>query len=517
MPLNDSSLAVAVATSVKNVQFQSGAATLPRKILIIASYDPLKTLVVDDVPVQVLSPEDAGDKFGFGFMAHRLAVQAFAGSSGVPTFIIPQSEPTGAKAAGDVTFTASGLKAGTVNMYIAGIPVPFTVVDDDDSDAVATKAAAAITAKKELPVTAAATLAAVDITAKTEGTFGNEITIRFNIKPGEEDPIGLTTIVITDMTSGTGTPDITTALDGLGTGDDANEANFTDVVHGYLQDSTILDAISTYVGAGDTFLGLYSKTVGRPFRVLTGDIATGSAALTALLAIGNGRKTDRANGIIAVPGSANHPSEIAAQTMGHAARINNNIAAQSYNGILLIDIDPGETADRWTSDYDNRDSAVKAGISTSKVESGAVKLQNLVTFYHPDSVPVSSNGYRSMRNISILQNIIAAIKTNFAQAKWQGISIVADTSAVTNVTDRIKARDIVAVRNDLVALARAFESRAWLYEAAFTIAKLNETGAISVRDGNTGFNSTLSVILSGEGGILDTVVEFDTSIAVLIS
>lgn len=518
MALNVTSQAAAVAAAVENVTLTADPQNVPRRILLIGTYDPLKTAVVDEVPILITSPEDAGDKFGYGFMLHRLAVQAFAGSRGVETYCLPQAEPTGAQSAGDITFTASGLLAGTVKMYIAGLAVSFTVDAADTSDDVTTKAIAAINAIKELPVTALVNVTPniADITAKTEGTFGDDISIKFNLSAGEALPTGLTTVV-TDMTGGTGTPTIADALNGLGTGDNANELFFTDVVHGYLQDSTTLDSISAYVGAGNEFTGLYSKTVARPFRVLTGDIAPGSAALTALLVVGNGRKTDRANGIIAVPDSASHPSEIAAQAMGHMARINIDRAAESYAGIALIGIDPGVTANRWTSAYDSRDSAVKAGISPTLVANGVVEIQNVVTFYHPDSVPVASNGYRSMRNISIIQNMLNSVKVAFQAEKYQGISIVDDTSKVTNTTDRVKARDIAAVIDELTSLANAFESKAWIYQAAFTIEQLAVAGAVSIRSGNTGFDSTLTVILSGEGSILDTVVKFDTSIAILLA
>jgi hypothetical protein len=319
------------------------------------------------------------------------------------------------------------------------------------------------------------------------------------------------------MSAGAGVPTMADALDGLGTGDSANEDFYTDVVHGYGTDTTTLDAISAYVGAGNDFLGLYSKTVSRPFRVLIGDTAAGSSGLSALIAISDVRKTDRASGILSVPGSASHPAEIAAQALGHMARINQDRAAQHYLGTQLVGIHPGAKSDRWTSDYDNRDTAVKSGISPTRVQSGAVFLQNVVTFYRPDNVPVSSNGYRSMRNISIIQNMLQNIRVNFEQEKWQGISIVADTTRVTNTTDRQKARDIDAVKDDLIALARSFESHAWIYTADFTISKLKEAGAVTVRAGGLGFDNVLSVIFSGEGGILDTVVEFDTSLAVLLN
>lgn len=518
MSLNATSLAAGVGASVKNVQFQSSAQNVPRKILIIATYDPAKTGVVAETPVLVLSADDAGDQFGFGFMAHRLALQAFEGSNGVETWIQPQAEAGGAvAAAGEIDFAGStGVIAGTIYLYIAGLSVPVTISTGATVEDIADAVVAAITADKRLPVTAAkvAVTFEVTITAKSKGPWGNDISIAFNLGYGEALPTGVTAAV-TDMASGAGIPTIADALDALGTGDNANENFFTDVVHGYGQDTTTLDTISTYVGEGNVFSGLYSKTVARPFRVLTGDVVADSAGLTALIALADLRKNDRANGVVAVPGSQSHPSEIAALTIGNMARINNDRAAQSYNGVLLSGIWPGDKADRWTSDYDNRDTAVKNGVSPTRVQSGDVYLQNVITFYRPDSVPVDSNGYRSMRNISILQNILFNIGLNFSQEKWQGISIVADVAKVGNTTDRQKARDIDSVKDDLVALANSFEDKAWIYEAAFTIDKLKEAGAVTIRPGTTGFDNILSVILSGEGGILDTTVEFDTSIAVL--
>lgn len=521
MALNATSLAAAVGASVRNVQFQSEALNLPRKILVCGTYDPAKLAVVPLVPVQVLSPEDAGDRFGFGTMIHRLVTQAFTGGQGTSVYVLPQEEAGGSAAsAGSIDFTASaGVSAGTLYLYIAGLPVPVNIAAADDATAIALAVVAAVNAVSSLPVSAAVdgvTPGQVNLTAKSTGPWGDDISVAFNIRAGQAMPAGVDAVVV-DMAAGSGIPTMATALDALGTGDDANEAYFTDVVHGYGVDTTTLDAISTYVGAGNDFLGLYGKTVARPFRVLTGDVAAGSSGLAALIAVSDLRKLDRANGVISVPGSYSHPSEIAAQTIGHMARINNDRVAQHYLGISLIDIDPGEKADRWTSDYDNRDTAVKSGVGPTRVQNGVVTLQNVVSFYRPDNVPVSSNGYRSMRNIAIIQNMLFNVRLNFEQEKWQGVSIVGDTTRVTNTTDRQKARDIDSVKDDLVALAVSFESHAWIYEAAFTVNKLKEVGAVTIRPGGLGFDNVLSVIFSGEGGILDTVVEFDTSLAVLLN
>jgi phage tail sheath gpL-like len=519
MGLKADSLAAAVGSSADNVQFQPAAENVPRKILIIGTYDPAKTLVVDEVPVQVLSAEDAGNRFGFGFMVQRMVKAAFQGGQGIDVYVQPQSEAGGAAAsAGDIDYTgATGVLAGTIALYIAGQLVEVTVEDADTAANIATKTVAAINAIADMPVTALinVTPEILDLTAKSKGPGGDEISIAYNLA-GEEYPTGVVAPAITAMTGGTGLPDIDDALNGLGTGDDANEAFFTDVVHGYGIDGTTLGKISTYVGPGDDVTGLWAKTVSRPFRALTADITAGSAGLTALQALADARRTDRANGIIAVPDSESHPAEIASLAIGHMARLNQERASQHYVGILLEGVWPGDKgSDRWTSDFDNRDTAVKNGISPTKVNAGNVLLQNVVTMYRPASVAPTSNGYREMANISKLQNMLYTQRQLFEQEKWQGVSIVADVSQVTSVTDRAKARDIDSVKDDMVALYKAWAAKAWIADAGFSIDALKNADSVTVREAGDGFNITTEVILSGVGNIFDAVIKFDISFAVL--
>ncbi|MCU0614586.1 MAG: hypothetical protein MUD09_05820, partial [Desulfobacterales bacterium] len=80
---------------------------------------------------------------------------------------------------------------------------------------------------------------------------------------------------------------------------------------------------------------------------------------------------------------------------------------------------------------------------------------------------------------------------------------------VTNITDRLKARDTDAVKDVICALADAWAGNAWIYQAEYT--KRNMT--VTLRAGLTGFDISIPVILSGEGGIYNSVITFDTSIA----
>jgi phage tail sheath gpL-like len=514
MALSQSSREAVVGASVDNVIFQPTAEVLPRKILVIGTYDEATyTTVTENVPQLATSPEDVGSKTGFGFMLHRLVKQAYAGSNGIELWWVAQPEDGAAVVAtGTITYVGTITEAGTIYLYVAGIAVPVTVATGDDATAIATATVAAITANDDLPVTATSALGVVTVTSKAKGPWGNSISLTFNWGFQEEFPAGLTSATVVDMASGAGIPDIDDALNGLGTGDDANEDHFTDVVHGYLQDSATLNKVSVYNGVGDTFSGLYSKTVARPFRSLVGDVAAGSSGLSNLVSLGDGRKTDRTNGVIAVPGSPNHPAEVAALAIGIMANINNNRAEQNYIGQILTGVIPGAVADRWTSLYDNRDTAVKAGASPTTIDGGAVIMSSTMSFYHPDSVPASSNGYANMRNISIVQNMLFNVQANFSSENWQGVSLVSDTARVTNIVDRQKARDLEAVKDDLIALANSFEQKAWIYTAAYTI----ENISVQIRTLNNGFDAIMPVILSISGEILDTTIEFDTSIAVLL-
>lgn len=516
MGLEIDSLAAAIGVSVQNKQFIAGAKNLPRKILLIGQAESTSS-IAENTPRQIVNAEEVGAIAGYGHMLHRLAIQAFKGSNNIETWVVAQKD-TGTSATALIDFAGSlANENGNIYLYIANELVRISILKDDDADTIASKALVIINGIRDLPVIAEAGTGTTDIrlNSKTYGEdWGQGITLKLNLK-GEELPLGVVVALPGGerLTGGSQTVNMQAALDSLGIDDDANELFFTDVVHGYGRSQVdVITDIAEYVGLGNDFTGLYSKLVGRPFRCLSGDIVPDTAGFTALKIFTDTYKLDRANGIIAAPGSASHPSEIAAQAIGHMARINNIRAAQNYIDIVLIGIDPGLSEDRWTRNYDNRDEAVKKGISPTRYKNGNLVLQNVVSFYHPDEVPLESNGYLSMRNISITQNILNTIKNVFEQEKWKGFSIVADLAVVKVNVDKAKARDIATVIDELVNIARIFEERAWLYSAKFTIDKLKEPDSVTIRPGGTGFDNKFRAIYSGEGLVLDTLVEFDINV-----
>ncbi len=505
MPIGSTSLAAGTGHSVKNVAITPAPTIKSRKIAILGAALAAKITagLAVKVPVRVYSSEQVATLVGSGTQLHRLALNAFSTSNGVETYIVPLAEGgSDVVATGTITYVATTVKAGTLSLYINNDLVQVSVATGAVVATIASATASAINANAKLPVTAVAALGVVTITAKTKGTWGNDISVSFNLK-GEPAVDGVTPTVV-PMASGTGKPVISLAVmqEIFGDGDSANDLDITDLVHGNGTDTTTLDAIADYVGRGNTAIGLYAPTNGRFFRSINCSVLND---LNGEITASDLRKDDRANGVVVVPNTHAHPGEIASSVMGIMAAKNAVLAESGYIDEIIPGVIPGAT--RWTNNYDSRDLAVKSGISPTIVRNGTVVLQNIISYYRPDNVPEANNGYRSMRNISVLQNVEAHKRAVWNSEKWQNITIVKDAKRVTN--PNAKVRDIQAVKNQILEFAYSWEKSAWIFSADSVREGLKDPNAVILRTGGTGFDSKMKIVLSGEGGIISDVTEFD--------
>ena len=300
MPIQSSSLAVAVGAGVQNVAFTPSANDIPRNIVIIGTFNPsLAGSITAEVPVNISSAGQAALLYGAGYMIHRLALGVFAGlgSGGASVWAIPQAEVAG-NAATSATFAITGpsTAAGTLAVYVDNIRYAISVTSGEAAADIGTALVAAITADTACPCTATGTTT-VSLTSKSKGPWGNSIPVAVNIISGDALPAGVT-CAVTALTGGTGVPTIANALNALGTGSNANTLSagawMTDLVHGYLatatvmattaQDQTTTTAIATYNGlaSANPPTGCYDHLVGKPFRCINGDV-TNSASVHAAL------------------------------------------------------------------------------------------------------------------------------------------------------------------------------------------------------------------------------------------
>ena len=200
---------------------QAGTPTSPKWALLPG----ILTSAGSATPNQVVAcgtNADADALFGPGSMLARMFKTFFKGVTSVPIYCLPVPEPAaGVAATGTITVTAAPTVAGTYPLYIAGQLVPIAIVSADTTATVAAKIAAAITATPDLPVTASAAAAVVTLTAKWKGLTGNDINVQdcyLGRYGGEQLPAGLAVTYPTgnQLSGGTGTPDFTSAIAGLG-------------------------------------------------------------------------------------------------------------------------------------------------------------------------------------------------------------------------------------------------------------------------------------------------------------
>lgn len=204
-----------VYTEIDSSQAISGIRLIAMRYLLLGQMisagtaDPL-------VPVRVTSVAQARTLFGIGSMLAVMVEAAIASNNWSEMWCLPLEDGVETNpAAGLLTFSGAPTAAGTVVAYIGGKPVRIGVTSDSTPSTIATALAAAINAATTLPVTAEASTASVEITAKNTGEAGNSIDIRFGYF-GEALPPGLAVEIDTQMTGGTGNPDITGAFTALG-------------------------------------------------------------------------------------------------------------------------------------------------------------------------------------------------------------------------------------------------------------------------------------------------------------
>lgn len=524
MTINSSSLAFGVGTSVNNVAFGQDAQAIPRKIMIFGLVDDALN-VVEQV-YRLNSPEHAASLFGDGFGLHRQAIAAFAGSGGIETYAFPLYQPgAGVQATGTITIGSVTNLAGNIYLYVNGERVVVGVAAGQTAAVIAQDIVDELGKPdwKHLPFTFVVngvTPEQIDFTSKDETTYTNLYDIRLNRDAENESlPSGVTAVIV-DPAGGAGALDQPNKIlqRCFGLGDTANSLGITEIIHPWTDNSELAE-ISEFNGVGDQNIGLWEKIVARPFRTIIADNYDDVDQLSHFTTIADNHKTDRTNGLIALPQALTHINELSAEIVGIMARVNHSVPAAHYQGIPLTHaVGPGvnQLEESWVNYYTQRDSAVRGGVSTTIYSGGQYILQNVITFYRPDSVSPSNNAYRAQSNISKLQTIQRNHAARFKDPKWQGFFIVSAKENVSSLVDRQKARDVRDVYAELFDLAKDYAGLGLLYESAYTIDRIANEGLVQVRQAGNGFDTIFPCILSGEGGIFDNRVQVDINLSTVL-
>jgi phage tail sheath gpL-like len=321
-----------------------------------------------ETPVQVFDLSDAITKCGQGSELALMCAKAFeqgllnASSSrgGTPEiWICPIAAPAGVAAAQTLTVTVTTAVAGTVVLRIAGRTINVGVAAGDAQNTIAAAIEDAIdAAARELPVTAAVSTNVVTCTHVTTGTNGNDVVYEV-----VSTPSGVS-IASTQSVAGTGTADITAALDA------AVDKNYDAVAVSIHSSTAVSDAASHL----STMWG-YAQKFWR--WVFIGDKATLSTAQGYATSADSERIL-----VISCEQSPSLPSEIAAATAVAAFGVERPNA--NFDNVELA-LYPPPTSYAYTAA--EIESAIDGGVTPLRpTSSGArVEIVRLVTTKFTDS------------------------------------------------------------------------------------------------------------------------------------
>ena len=161
-------------------------------------------------PMEVFSSSDAGTYFGLGSNAYIMARAALAANPYLQLTVIGVPDAgAGQQASGTITITVTGTpQAGALRVYIGGMDwVDVAISNADTATSIAASIVTAITANKDLPVSAAAAQGVATLTALNKGLWGNEITLGYTLTNASN-----VTCAIVPMAGGATNPTLTNAL-----------------------------------------------------------------------------------------------------------------------------------------------------------------------------------------------------------------------------------------------------------------------------------------------------------------
>ncbi|WP_048797112.1 MULTISPECIES: phage tail sheath subtilisin-like domain-containing protein [Serratia] len=167
-----------------------------------------------NTPVRISRASQGSDLWGRGSMIALMLAEFIAINPDTELYAIAQGAGTGAAAAGTITLTGTPSDNGVLRLYIGGVRVPVAVTASQTVADLATALAAAINARADLPVTAAAAAGVVTLTARFTGA-GSVPDLRLNYYDGETTPPGLA-VAFALPDSRADNPDITDSVANMG-------------------------------------------------------------------------------------------------------------------------------------------------------------------------------------------------------------------------------------------------------------------------------------------------------------
>lgn len=328
---------------------------------------------------RITSVEQAEGLFGVGSVLADMVAAHLKINKIQPVYAVPMADNgAGVAASGKLSFTGPASASGIIYLLIGGRLIEVGVTSGDAATAIATAAAAAITADTRCLCSAAVdgtNAYEVNLTAKNKGVHGNSIDVRHSHYEGQALPTGVG-LTITAMASGAGNPDVSSVWPVIG------DQQYILTVTPWT-DATNLGKVETEfadrfgpLNAADGF-ALYGV------RGTFGDLVT----------IGEGRNSQFTT-FMGVKGPSNPwvwASQVAAQ-VALAASID---PARPFATLPLSSVIAPKKTEQFT--LEERNQLLYAGISTFMVDSGGnVLIEKMITSFKKNAFGSPDTSYLSL-------------------------------------------------------------------------------------------------------------------------
>lgn len=405
--ISASARSAVVGYKITKGDYAETSPNLPQRIAILseANTDKISGLSLD--PFQFTNASSVGDKMGYGspaYMAARILRPLQGGGlSGIPTYVYPVeggTTPTATVSTLTITGTTATANAKHYPVIagrtsVDGQSYAFNVVLGDTPTLIAAKVITAINAVIGCPVIASAgTAGVVILTSKWKG-ISSIFESRIDTN---EQPVGITYSIV--KVDGTVTGLVSAALAKF-----ENDWN-TLVINPYGSDSGVLDALELVNGVPDPIdpTGRYAAITFKPFLAFFSESTTDPITDVVLTT----RAAKCTNVYCPAPNVKHLPVEVAANVVRRVAKMAQDNPNLDVNDMTYPDaiVDAKVIGDY--SDYEYRDAAIKAGLSTVDFVGGEIIIKDLVTTYNPSNEVTPQ--FKYVRNLILDWNIRYAYK-----------------------------------------------------------------------------------------------------------
>lgn len=357
---------------------QANTATQNQRALIVGQITASGTATAN-TPVMAYSQGQVNTLCGNNSMLALMYAAYRAQDPYGECWIGPLADASGGTAATEtIAFTGTATAAGTLALYVMGIPVPVAVSSGDTATVVGGNVATAINAATGICATAAAATGTVTTTAAHKGLALNDIDLRVNYRGaqnGEVTPPGIT-FTITGAVNGATNPTLTTLLANLGT------QTFDFIAFPYT-DTTSLTAIEAFLNDQAGRWSAIQMLYGHAFTAFRGTVSARGT-------FGNTRNSQH----VTCLGFYDSPTpawlEAADWTGAHSVRLRVN-PAQGVSGQALGLLPPPVASQ---DNPGNRNVMLYDGISTFNVDpAGVCRIDRSITMYQTNASGQIDNSY----------------------------------------------------------------------------------------------------------------------------